>query len=750
MSTYVTVGKPVSRVEGPDKVAGRARYPADILLPGTLWGKALRSPLPHARIVHIDGSRARQVPGVHAVITAADIPDTRIGRRLLDIPVLARDKVRFIGEKVAAVAVADPDIAEEALDLIDIEYEELPAVFDPLEALKPGAPIVHEGINAYGGLPEPVQEPTNRFSQVVLSKGDLERGLAEADEIFEHTFTAPWVHQAYLEPHACMVHIDDSGKVQVWANNKSRFLLRDQLAACLLLKPEQIRINVTNIGGDFGGKGSSMDVPLCYFLAKASGQPVKMVMSYLDEFIAGNPRHPAVMTIRTGVKRDGTLVARQGHVVFNSGAYGAFKPSPTANLPGAAALAGSYRTPNVRIVADCVYTNTVPCGHMRSPGSPQTNFAVESHMDMIARELGLDPLEFRLRNVLQEGDSGVAGRAFRQVRGEETLRRAAEAAGWDEPKTGPYVGRGMALYDRQTGGGQGNATVVVEADGTVTLRSSTFDQGSGTHTILRQIAAEELTVPLDAIRVVTLDTDSSPFDGGVGGSRVTHMAGQAMLHASRQVRQRLVGVAAQLLGCPEGRVRLRDGHFLADGDAGRGLPLAEVAATPSREGGPVEAYVSYTPETRDETTSFCAQVAEVEVDPETGQVSVRRIVSANDIGTVLNPLSLHGQIEGGVAMGLGYALMEELRVEDGQVLTAHCGDYKIPTIQDIPLLTTVLLDEPTGPTPYEGKGIGETPNCPTASAIANAVADAVGVRITDLPITAEKVLRGMQAKGQAR
>ena len=748
MTIYSTVGKLITRVEGPDKVMGQARYPADVLIPGTLWGKALRSPFPHARILRIDASKARRVPGIHEILTAADIPDIRVGRRLKDMPVLARDKVRFIGEKVAAVAADDSDAAEEALELIDVEYEELPAVFDPQEAMQPGAPILHEGINAYEGLPSPVDEPTNRFAHNTWGKGDVEQGFAEAELVFEHTFTVPWQHHAYLEPHACLVQLDDSGRVQVWANNKTPFTLRGQLAAAAGIDPEQIRVNVAFIGGDFGGKGSFMDVPLCYFLAKASGRPVKMVMTYMEEFIAGNPRHPAVFTIRTGLKRDGTLVARQAYAVFNSGAYGAFKPTPSVNLLGAGSLGGSYRIPHVKIEADCVYTNNIPCGHMRSPGSPQSVFAAESHMDMIAQELGMDPLELRLRNVLQEGDTNPTGGSPNQVQGEKTLRKAVEAFGWDTAKAGPYVGRGIALYDRGTGGGESSATVVAEADGTITLRSPTFDTGTGTHTILRQIIAEELTLPPEAITVVTIDTDSGPFDGGVGGSRVTHSAGQATLRATQQLRERLLGVAAELLSSPEERVRLQDGHFFADGDSAKGLSLAQVAAEAAKAGEPASAQVTYIPEGPSGDTSFCAQVAEVEVDPETGQVTVRRFISAHDVGTVLNPLSHQGQIEGGIVQGLGYALMEELKVEQGQVTNGHFGEYKVPTIRDMAELTTVLLEEPAGPTPYQGKGIGETSNCPVAAAIANAVADATGVRITDLPITAEKVLAGMKARGR--
>ena len=745
MTGYTTVGKAVTRLEGPQKVTGTALYPADVLVPGMLWGKALRSPLPHARILNVDTSRASRLPGVHAVLTGADLSGIYIGRRMLDLPVLAWDKVRFIGQKVAAVAAEDPDIAEDALEFIDVEYEELPAVFDPLEAMRPGAPILHETINSYKGLPEPVQEPTNRFVHSEWSKGDIERGFAEADVLFEHTFTLPRTHQVYLEPHACLVQVDQEGRVQVWVNSKVPFPLRGQIATAIGLEPDRVRINVSHIGGDFGGKGDPMDVPLSYFLARASGRPVKMVMTFLEELTAGNPRHPATITLRSGVKTDGSIVARQASVVFNSGAYGAFKPGPGVNLLGASGLGGSYRIPNVHIESDMVYTNTVPGGFMRAPGAPQAVFAVESHMDMIAHQMGMEPLELRRRNLLQEGDDTPTGQPLRQVRSGQTLDAAVKAVGWDSPKPGPNTGRGIAFYDRPTGGAESSATVIVESDGTVTLRSPTPDVGTGTHTVLSQIIAEELSIPLDAINVVTIDTDSGPFDAGVAGSWVTHSAGQATFQATQQVRQRLIDVAAGVLGSAQEEVRLHSGRFRSSAGAAD-ISLADVAAEAARAGEPVAAQVTYRPEGGRDITSFCAQIAEVEVDPETGQIKVRRFVSAHDVGTVINPLGHQGQIEGGIIQGLGYALMEELRVEEGQVTTAHLGDYKIPTMQDIPELITPLLEEPAGPTPYQGKGIGEISNCPVAAAIANAVFDAVGVRITDLPITAEKVLAALKGK----
>jgi carbon-monoxide dehydrogenase large subunit len=381
-----SVGRPAAHVEGRAKVTGEAKYSADITLPGILWGKCLRSPFPHARIVSIDISQAKQLPGVHAIVTGADLPQILLGRFLLDCPVLAHDKVRFIGEKVVAVAAESLDAAEEALRLIDVEYEELPAVFDPLEAMRADVPRIHDEATAYAHaelfplhhaesrLSPPIP---NVMSQVFYRSGDIQAGLARAERIFEHTFIVPAVHQGYIEPHACVASVEPDGRINIWLSNKTPFIARSQIAAALDVPEERIRLNPVVIGGDFGGKGSLMDAVLCYFLAKTSARPVKMVMTYTEELMAGNPRHSAVITHRTGIDRDGRITARQAKIVFNCGAYGAFTPLQTVH--GGSHAAGSYRVPNLEIEALRVYTNTVPRGHMRAPGAPQTVFTVESH-----------------------------------------------------------------------------------------------------------------------------------------------------------------------------------------------------------------------------------------------------------------------------------------------------------------------------------------------------------------------------------
>ncbi|MEE8517796.1 MAG: molybdopterin cofactor-binding domain-containing protein, partial [Dehalococcoidia bacterium] len=405
MVSYRVIGTPTPRPDGLAKVTGAARYTSDTSLPGTLWARSLRSPFPHARIVRIDTSKAQALSGVRAVLTGADVKGVLFGRRMRDIPVLAQELVRFAGERVAAVAADDLETAKRAVELIEVEYEELPALVDPLEAMRPGSPLLHPDVNSYAGLPTPLKTPSNVFVRDAWERGDIEAGFAQADVTVETTFTTTGVQQLYLEPHCCLVKVDDDGRVQVWAPNKAPHRLKQNLADALGLPSEKIVVNHSTIGADFGGKGSPMDVPLCYFLARRTGRPVRALMDYTEELIAGNPRHPSVIQMKTGVKRDGTIVAHQAKIVFNSGAYGGFKPVPAANLPGAAHGAGPYSIPNTSIEALLVYTNSVPGGFFRGPGAIQTNFALESQMDIVARELGMDPLELRSKNLLKSGET---------------------------------------------------------------------------------------------------------------------------------------------------------------------------------------------------------------------------------------------------------------------------------------------------------------------------------------------------------
>jgi CO/xanthine dehydrogenase Mo-binding subunit len=735
---YTTIGQPTTRIEGQEKVTGATRYTADVALPGALWGRALRSPLPHARIVRLDTSRAQQMPGVHAVLTGADVRGVRYGRRLFDVPVLAEDRVRFVGERVAAVAAEDRDIAEEALALIDVDYEELPAVFDPLEALGEDVPILHPEVNSYIGLPRPLENASNAFVRDTWSKGNIDVGFAQADLVIENTFTVPRQHQAYLETHSCLVWIDDQGRIQIWASSKVPYQVKEQLSVALGIPKERIRLNPVAIGGDYGGKGSPMDIPLAYVLAVRSGRPVKMVMDYVEEFTAGNPRHAALIQLKTGVTREGTIVAHQARVLFNSGAYGGFKPTPTVNLGGAAKAGGPYKIPHVHIEGIQVYTNTVPGGFMRAPGEPQTLFATESHIDCIARRLDLDPLDFRLRNLIGEGDETPIGTRYQGIRAKETLTAAVVASGYRTPKA-PNIGRGLAIGERPPAGGESHATVTLSPDGSVVVHTSIFEPGTGTYTMLRQIVAEELRLPPGSIQVQVWDTDGVPFDTGVGGSRVTRVAGQAAYQAAGEASRAVLRVAADVLDWPEESVTLR-GTEVVHQETGEHHPWAAIL---QRWGQPVVGKGSVHDMNPSPVTSFTAQVAEVSVDPETGAVQLLRLTTAHDVGRILNPMDHQGQIEGAVVQGIGYGLSEDLSVNEGKVDSANFGDYKIPNVKDIPALETIILASESGPGPYHAKGIGENPVGPVAPAIANAVEDAVGVRIRDLPITAERVYRAL-------
>ncbi len=740
---YTTVGKRVGQVEGVAKVTGQAAFAADVNLPGTLWGRVLRSPYAHARIVSIDTTAARQVPGVLGVITGADLPPTLYGRHMWDMPVLARDRVRFIGERVVAVAAESKDAAEEALNLIRVEYEELPAVFEPVDSMKADAPLLHEGLAQYKNHQDPLPAGRNVYNVMTSNKGDVEQGFREASRVFEHTFTTQSHHQGYLEPHSTTVMIDGEGRVQVWSSHKTPYAALTQLSNLLGLPREQILVHISHLGGDFGGKGSLMDTPVAYYLAKQTGRPVKLVMSYTEELYAANPRNPGRITYKTGVKNDGTLTAMQVRCVWNTGAYQAFLP--LGYVPGGMMSCSLYRVPNAHIDNIGVYTNCTPRGHSRAPGFSQVTFALESHLTMIAQELGIDPVEFRLKNVIEDGEQDPTGIPMRDLHGKETLRAAAEAAGWGTPKPA-NTGRGVALHGGHTGSGNANVGVRIDGDGEVSVLTVFPDTGTGAHTVLQQIVAEELKLPVERVRVVIGDTDGAPDDAGVGASRVTYVHGQAAMQAAQEVREHLIGAAAGLLRVLAGEVAHEMGTLRSNG---RQVSFEQAArAAAANAGGELRVMKAFDGGSTFGITSFVAQVAEVEVDPDTGQVTLRKLTSAHDVGTVINPIYHQGQIDGGAVYGLGFGLIEELLIDEGRVLNPNLGEYKLPNIQDIPELVTVLLPGATGPGPYSGKAIGEMSNVPVAAAIANAVADACGVRIMDLPVTAEKVYRGLKSKLQ--
>jgi CO/xanthine dehydrogenase Mo-binding subunit len=737
--SYQIIGQPVPRTDNAGKVSGEARYTADVLLPGTLWAKSLRSPHSHARIVRIDTSGAEKAPGVRAVLTGNDVRGILYGRRYRDISILAQERARFMGERVAAIAADSLEQAEHALALIEIDYEELPAVFDPVAALQEGAPIIHPDLATYKGLPKPLQHPTNRFAHDVFTRGDVDAAFAQTDVIVENSFTVARVHQAFLEPHCCLVWIDEQERVQMWSPNKAPQGLKESMCNAFKIAPEKICVNPVAIGGDFGGKGAPIDEPICYLLALRTGRPVKMIMEYGEEFVAGAPRHAAVMRLKTGVKNDGTIVAHQMDAFLDAGAYGGFRPG--AVVGGIAHAGGCYRAENARISVSRVYTNNLPGGQMRAPGEPQGFFAAESHMDCVARRLGMDPAEFRLKNLIEEGDETLTGGHYRGIKAKETLRAALKAAAYKSPKR-TNVGRGVAMGYRGPGGGNTSVKVSLNPDGSIVIHTGLFEQGTGTYTTMRQIAAEELSCDPDEIRIEVHDTDSGvPFDSGIGGSRGTRVASGAAFKAASEAKEKLLTLAAKLLQWPQAEIEL-SGNLLVNkrskqrevwGDLLKRIGRSVIGEAVNRD------------DEHSPVTAFAAQVAEVSIDRQTGEVKLLKLTTAHDTGVIMNPTGHQGQIDGGVVQGIGYGLIEYLPVQDGRVEVTHFGEYKIPNAKDIPALETVIVPSDHGVGPYNVKGIGENPITPVAPAIANAIEDAVGVRIKDLPISAEKVYTALRA-----
>ncbi len=740
MAERRVLGVPSPRVEGEEKVGGKAVYAVDVVLPNTLWVKALRSPIAHGKIKRLDIYKALASPGVVAVITGAEFGGALIGKKIIDMPVLADGVVRYIGEKVAAVAAETEEAAEAALDLIEAEYDELPVVTNALQALKPDAFLIHPNVAQYKGLLHQVNTPSNVFVSLKWNKGDVEEGFRQSDLIVENSFTVPAVHHAYIEPHSCVVQVNSDGSAEVWASTKSPFAMRDQVGSVFNVSPGSIVIHPCYVGGDFGGKGDSNEVALSYALSKRTGRPVKFLVDYTEELMAGNPRHGGTINVKTGVKKNGLIIAQQMEIVFDSGAYGAYRPQ--GYLVGAHETFGPYRIPNSYIEEKYVYTNKFPCGYMRAPGHPQGAFAIESQADLVAKKLGLDPAEYRRMNFMHDGDHFPVGESISHVRVTEALEKALQVSGYGTAK-GKNVGRGCAVGNWVSKGGESYAFVKIDENGGVTLSTAVTDTGPGAYTVMRQIVGQELDIPLDSIRMEIVDTTRVLKDTGVRGSSSTRVHGGAAFEAGKKAREIILQAAAKAMNASPDELLLNDGG-VTHGRAERRMTFKQIAAA---NGAPIVAEGHYANPKEGPETSTVAQVAEVEVDTETGAVTVTRFTTAHSTGTILNPLTHQGQIDGAVVMGVGYGTMEELATdESGRVVTASLGDYKIPNIKDVPQVKTAIVQSDTGSGPYNSMSIGETAIIPTAAAIANAVDDAIGVRITSLPITAEKVLNALRQR----
>ena len=743
---FDVVGKSTPKLDGPDKVTGRTCYLHDLELPRLAHGKILRTRLPHARIVSIDTSRARVLPGVLAVLTGADVEPRPFGFAK-DQVALKRGKVRCIRDEVAAVAAATAAIAEEALALIQVEYEELPAVFDPLAALEPGAPLVHD------------ERSTNLHDlRYRFNHGDVEGALAAAAAVVEDTYRLNFVTPACLGTMVAVADWDPAGNLTMWSTTQVPFLYQRDLSEALGIGGDRVRVMQPPVGGNFG-RGLDIypiDV-IAALLARVARRPVKIEFDRLEEFIACPTREPCAIRLRTAADRDGRLLARDAHVTIDGGAYTSWgSTTPYVML---STVAGLYRVPNVRFDTTIVYTNNPYSGSMRGYGNPESTFAVESQMDDLADRLGIDRLELRRRNLSKPGDVNPQQFVLTSFAMGECLDAVADEIRRDPPPPRPgqkrgvgyagmfHVGGGARIY-RSDGCG---AIVKLDDFGKVTLITGASEIGQGSETVLAMIVAETLGVPLERVDVVNSDTSVRPWDVGTHASRTTFVAGNAARLAAEKVRAQLLAIAEGQLEEPAAALDVKGGWVVVKRDPRRRLPYEAVArAGHFRDGGRVlVAEAFYDPPTAMLDKDFqgnvsaaytsAFQAALVDVDPETGRVTVRKVVSAHDVGRALNPAAAEGQVHGGIHMGLGYALSERLVVEQGQVVSQTFMDYALFKADDMPDIVVRLIESIDAEGPFGAKGLGESGVIPVAAAVRNAIKDAIGVRFYELPLTPERV-----------
>jgi CO/xanthine dehydrogenase Mo-binding subunit len=763
MPKHSTIGKGITRVDAVDKVTGQAVYGDDLVFQNLLYAKALRSPCAHAKILNIDVSKAQRLAGVKAIATGKDLPVLG-GEALKDYPFLALDKVRYIGEPVVAVAATDEALAEEAIDLIKVEYEEMPAVLDPLKSMEPGAPLIHENLHLYQHIPviKPV-EHSNICHHIQFVNGDVAKGFEESAQIFEDTFTTQMIHHVAIEPHMAIAQVDLSGRLTVWVTNDGPHRLRNDLAAALGIPMSKIRvISPPYMGGSFGGKGGLKVETICIPLAlKTGGHPVKMVLTREEVFTASTVRHPSVVRVKTGVKNDGTLWAREVKIVYDTGAYA--EKGPTVCEQASTGAIGPYRVPNVKVDGYCVYTNKIIPGAYRGYGIPQVCWAYESQMDIIAARLGMDGAEIRLKNAVEEGDISPTGQqVLHSVGVKECIQKVIQTIEWDNKPDRKNRGKGIACGYKNTKTPSGSSAIVkVSQDGSIEVLTSSVEFGQGPKTILSQVAAETLGAPVESVTVSTPDTDMTPFDASTTSSRTTFHMGNAVKKAAEEARARLLEMAAETLGVEVKDLRTEKGKIFAVNHPEKKLSFAEVIKSRYGAGLDIIGSGSYYPVMEGQTGGiwsapsifwmYGAHGADVEVDVETGKVKVLKIVGAHDMGKAINPITCEGQIEGGMVHGMGPALFEEMLVsEKGEILNPSFADYKVPTALDVPEVTPLLVEVPHKDGPWGAKGIGEMTTVPIAAAIANAIYHAVGVRIKSLPITPEKLLRALKEKGGAK
>lgn len=764
--TQGPVGKSVPRSDGREKVRGEPLYCGDLRMPGMLQGRVLRSRYPHARILCIDTARAKALAGVAAVVVADDIPGVKTLGKMSDQPVLCGDKVRFMGDAVALVAAETEAIAARALELIEVEYEELPTVFSPKEAMLPTAPRLHE------------RRPDNVVHHFKLRKGDVESAFRECDVVVENTYETTYIEHGYIEVEGAVADYSAGGTVTTWAPTQFAFAVRRDIAEVLNLDMAAVRVINTVAGGAFGGKtDASIEcccrVALLSYMAK---RPVRLVYSRPEAMMSGGKRHPALMEYKTGATKDGRLLALEARVYLNKGAYasvGKFMP-PAGGLTAKVGYdtPGPYVIPNLRLDVYNVHTNMPIAVAVRGFGAPQVNFAAEQQMDEVARQLGIDGVEFRLQNGLEAGSRNVSDEELPDSVGlKETIRRAADAAGWKQYRAGKRrekpgrVLRGMGLssffFATASGGWPeyGNCTMEIQANGRIVVRAGIAEVGQGSNTALAQIAAEALGVPLERITLARGDTANDQDSGPTVASRGTIIGGNAIIAAAREARQTLLEMAADLMDLDSAKVAQTSAGF-ASLDGSRRVSDEEVLLYSFRcgrrligKGWWCVPKLKVNPETglgkSAHIYAYGTTIAEVEVDTLTGRVEVKRVVHAQDVGKAINPALVNGQIIGALSNGLGFALSEELVVKQGRVVNTSLATYLMPTVADMPPIVPIIVEDPYPAGPFGAKGAGEPGAVAVAGALANAVYDAIGVRIRELPITAERVWQALEQKARA-
>jgi CO/xanthine dehydrogenase Mo-binding subunit len=746
------VGTNLPKVDAPERVTGKATFGADLNLPGMLWAKIVRSSYPHARIKKINTSKAAALPGVKAVITAQDFPvlekgataplvgEVSISLNAVREIAMASDKARYHGQAVAAVAAIDPFIAEDAARLVEVEYEELPVVGDVLDAMKPDAPLVHDDLfTEEEGKREKSSRPSNVATHMVYVRGDVEAGFREADVVLEQTYRTQMVHQGYMEPQACAARVEPSGKVTVWTSTQGVFTIRAQLVELLRLPASQVKVVPMECGGGFGGKSLAVFEPTVVVLAQKTGRPVKLVLSREEVLRATGPGSPTAITVKAGATREGKLTAVSAIMRYDAGA---FPGSPVSR--GILVGLAPYKVENMWAEGFDVVTNKPRVQAYRAPGGTPAAFAVEALMDALAEAIDMDPLEFRAKNAVQQGDTFPLGMPINRVGLKEIIERVKTHPCWTTPLVGPNRGRGLALGFWIGGSFTSSAHVAINSDATAAVHVGSVDL-TGTRTTILQMAAEELHMAPQDVTVTVGDTDTAPFADLSGGSRITYTMSAAVHQACQDVIAQLKERAAEKLKAPTQEIEYGEKRLWVKNDPQKAVTLKDLARESVALGkGPIVGKGSTT--RMQPAPAYAAHVADVEVDPDTGKVKILHYTCFQDVGRAINPAQVEGQLQGGAVQGIGWALSEEYVFDRGVLKNANLLDYRCPVALDLPMIDTVLIEVPASEGPYGIRGTGEVPIVPPGAALANAIYRATGVRLHELPMTPERVFWALRSQ----